>query len=56
MTNYIGRSTDTKPVTGMHNGSSFYEMDTGTTYYFDADGAEGSEWVTATAADADADA
>ena len=47
MTNYIGLSTDTKPVTGMHNGSSFYEMDTGDTYYFDADGEEGSEWVKA---------
>lgn len=49
MTEYIGLSTDTKPVTGVYNGSIFYEMDTGDTYYFDADGTAGSEWVKALA-------
>lgn len=40
MTEYIGLSTDTKPSGNMVNGSSFYEMDTGDTYYWDADGEE----------------
>jgi len=44
MTEYIGLSTDTKPSDHMSNGSSFYEMDTGKTYYYDADG---EEWITA---------
>lgn len=43
--NYIGLSTDTKPGSAA-NGSSFYEMDSGTTYYYDEDG---RQWVTATA-------
>ena len=34
-------SSDTKP-TGVANGSCLLEMDTGTLYYYDA---EGEEWV-----------
>ena len=37
-----GLSTDEKPTTGVCNGSDFLEMDTGSTYYWDA---EGGEWV-----------
>lgn len=33
---FVGISTDTKPTTGVSNGSSFYEMDTGFTSYYDA--------------------
>lgn len=44
MTPYIGLSSDTKPTENISNGSSFYEMDTGATYYYDADG---EQWVTA---------
>ena len=44
MINYIGLSTDTKPTENMQNGSSFYEMDTGATYYYDADS---ETWITA---------
>lgn len=39
--NYVGLSTDEKPVSAA-NGSSFLEMDTNTTYYFDA---EGQTWL-----------
>lgn len=42
-TEYIGLSTDTKPEEGVTNGSSFYEMDTGDTYYYDE---ENQEWIT----------
>lgn len=31
-------STDTKPIDGMTNTSTCYEMDTGTLYMFDEDG------------------
>jgi len=34
---FIGTSDDTKPTTGVCNGSSFIEMNTGFTSYFDAD-------------------
>lgn len=44
MSDYIGLSTDTKPTTGVANGSHFYEMDTAKDYYFDA---ESKAWVTA---------
>ena len=44
MTKYVGLSTDTKPTEEIDNGSSFYEMDTGATYYFDADS---ETWITA---------
>lgn len=40
---YRGLSTDEKPIRGVGNGSMFYEIDTGTTYYFDA---AGEQWVT----------
>lgn len=30
-----GKSTDTKPVDDIPNGSTFYEMDTGKVYMFD---------------------
>ena len=39
---YIGLSTDTKPATAP-NGSSFFEMDTGDTFYFDAETAQ--DWI-----------
>lgn len=40
-----GLSTDTKPTTGVMNGSSFVEMDTGKLYFFDAAGSEWKEWA-----------
>lgn len=40
-----GLSTDTKPTTGVMNGSSFVEMDTGKLYFFDAEGSEWKEWA-----------
>ncbi len=39
---FRGKSTDVKPVTGVPNGSTFYEMDTQSVYMFDADG---STWI-----------
>ena len=39
---YRGLSTDTKPTLNIENGCKFYEIDTGATYYFDA---ENSTWV-----------
>lgn len=44
---YRGMSTDTKPD-GVPNGSDFFEMDSGKTWYYDADG---EEWLDPTAAD-----
>ena len=45
-TTMYGLHTDTKPTgTGVLNGSAFIEMDTGKIYFFDADGAVGSEWI-----------
>ena len=41
----IGLSTDTKPTTNIVNGSEFFEMDTGKTYFFNADASAGEEWV-----------
>lgn len=41
---YRGLSTDTKPDGNVANGSSYYEMDTGATYYYDADS---SQWTIA---------
>ena len=42
---YRGLSSDTKPASAP-NGSDFLEMDTGKTWYFDADG---DDWVDPTA-------
>ena len=39
---YIGLSTDDKPVVDVENGSTFFEMDTEDKYYFDE---EHSEWI-----------
>lgn len=39
---YYGLSTDTKPTTGIGNGSVFIEMDTGKAFFFDA---ENSLWL-----------
>ncbi len=40
---YRGKSTDDKPVDGtVPNGSTFYEMDTGNVYMFDA---EDKTWI-----------
>ena len=44
----IGLSTDTKPTENMCNGSSFYEMDTGFTSYYDATPSTGG-WTEAPA-------
>ena len=38
---YYGLSTDSKPTTGVGNGSIFIEMDTGKGYFFDL---ENNEW------------
>lgn len=46
---FAGKSTDTKPTGGIATGSQFFEINTGKTYYYDEDGAEGSEWVDPTA-------
>ena len=46
---YAGLSTDTKPVGGIATGSTFLEIDSGKTYYYDEDGDTGSEWVDPTA-------
>jgi len=44
---YRGLSTgDDKPTDGVPNGSDFLEMDTGKTWYFDA---ENGEWLDPTA-------
>lgn len=42
---YYCKSTDTKPVGCISNGQKLMEIDTGKIYYFDADGAAGSEWI-----------
>lgn len=34
MTEFFGNSTDTKPTTGIVNGSTFVEVDTGDLYLF----------------------
>lgn len=41
---YTGLSSDTKPQSDVPNGSSFYEMDTDDTYYFDA---SSTDWIKA---------
>lgn len=38
---YFGLSGDTKPVTGVPNASTFYAIDTGEIFMFDA---EGGQW------------
>lgn len=43
-TTMYGLSTDTKPTTGVVNGSAFIEMDTSTIYFFDAAGSQWIEW------------
>lgn len=43
-TTMFGLSTDTKPTTGVVNGSAFIEMDTSTIYFFDAAGGQWIEW------------
>ena len=43
---FYGLSTDEKPTgSGIANGSCFVEMDDGKIYFYDADGAAGSEWI-----------
>lgn len=39
---YYGLSTDSKPTTGVGNGSIFIEMNTGKAYFFNA---AGSAWI-----------
>ena len=34
---YVGRSNDEKPTSGVPNGSTFIEMDTQTLWYYDAE-------------------
>lgn len=43
---YTGLSTDTKPANDIPNGSSFYEMDTGSTYHYDS---SSTDWIKASA-------
>ena len=47
-TTMFGLHTDTKPTTGVVNGSAFIEMDTSTIYFFDAAGNQWIEWGAAT--------
>lgn len=37
VTEFYGKSTDTKPAAGVRNADVFYEMDTMDVYLFDAD-------------------
>lgn len=47
---YAGLADDDKPVGGgIATGSKFFEIDTGKTFYYDEEGAEGSEWIDPTA-------
>lgn len=36
--NYLGLSTDSKPISGVRSGSYFYEIDTGLTFRINATG------------------
>ena len=45
LSKFIGLSTDTKPTANVVNGSEFFEMDQGATYFFNADADAGEEWV-----------
>lgn len=47
---YRCKAADTKPTDGVPNGSDCLEMDTGKTWYYDA---EGNEWLDPTASDED---
>ena len=49
---YRGLADDDKPVSGVPNGSDFLEMDTGKTWYFDADS---GDWLDPTATPEDVD-
>ena len=49
---YRGLADDTKPTDGIPNGSDFLEMDTGKTWYYDADS---GDWVDPTAVPEDPD-
>lgn len=40
----FGLSTDSKPTTGVANGSIFMEMDTSSIYLYDAAAAQWVEW------------
>ena len=41
----MGKSGETKPITGLVTGSSFLEVDTGDLYFFDEDASAGEEWI-----------
>ena len=41
----VGLSTDTKPTENILTGSIFTEVNTGKVYFFNEDGAAGSQWV-----------
>ena len=41
-TTFFGLSTDTKPVA--ENGSCYIEMDSSKIYFYDAEGAQWTEW------------
>ena len=45
---YRGLADEDKPTDGVPNGSDFLEMDTGKTWYYDA---ENGEWLDPTAVD-----
>ena len=42
---YFGLSIDSKPTTGVGNGSAFVEMDTSKIYFYDAAGSQWLEWA-----------
>lgn len=44
MVEAAGLSTDTKPTTGIANGSTFIEMDTSKLYFFDEANSTWEEW------------
>lgn len=39
---YVGLTTDTKPVTGVENGTVILEIDSGDVFFFDQ---ENAQWV-----------
>lgn len=46
---FAGKTADTKPVGDYATGSKFFNIQTGKTYYYDAAGTTGNEWIDPTA-------
>lgn len=42
---FAGKTGDTKPVGNYVTGSKYFDIQTGKTYYYDAAGSSGSEWI-----------